>query len=39
MYELTIKVKKNVKLTNIFVKSHSFKTNRKKHAIYFQNIL
>lgn len=35
MYKLIIKVQKNVKLTNIFVKSHSFEINRKKR-IYFQ---
>lgn len=30
MYKLIIKVQKNVKLTNIFVKSHGFEINRKK---------
>lgn len=35
MYKLIIKVQKNVKLTNIFVKSHGFEINRKKR-IYFQ---
>lgn len=30
MYKLIIKVQKNVKLTNILVKSHGFEINRKK---------
>lgn len=40
MYKLIIKVQKNVKLTNIFVKSHGFEINRKKRIYqkFYKNL-